>query len=378
MLFTQLFLSAAGLLSLVAVSAGLPSREDAGIESHRPHSTYRPPPTKSRGRKCKNPAIRKEWRTLSTDQQDEFLRSVNCLIGSPGALQALASGVRTRWDDFVYTHQIFMPMVHNAGQFLPWHRLYLYEYERVLRSECGYSGYLPWWDAKQDGHDIFTSPMWSATHGFGGNGAYDPTAVIQFLNITADGGGCLVDGPFKDTVIHVGYTNDTSYQERCIKRNIIRFPASRWFTPAAEQDALASQDYERFAVVLEGDGDPNTNLGMHNTGHMSVGGDMMDPWVSPGDPIFFPHHANIDRIWAQWQKQSEENQWDMGNPIAPRAPFQIPLWPDAPPGNVTLDYRLGLGALAGPRLEVEVGQVMHTRGKSLPGRPPGFLCYEYA
>jgi len=105
---------------------------------------------------------------------------------------------------------------------------------------------------------------------------------------------------------------------------------------------------------------------------------MMDPWVSPGDPVFFPHHANIDRIWAQWQKQSEENQWDMGNPIAPRAAFQIPLWPDAPPGNVTLDYRLDLGALAGPRLEVEVGQVMHTRGMSLPGRPPGFLCYEYA
>jgi len=71
MLFTQLFLSAAGLLSLVAVSAGLPSREDAGIESHRPHSTYRPPPTKSRGRKCKNPAIRKEWSVFSPSRASD-------------------------------------------------------------------------------------------------------------------------------------------------------------------------------------------------------------------------------------------------------------------------------------------------------------------
>ena len=28
--------------------------------------------------------------------------------------------------------------------------------------------------------------------------------------------------------------------------------------------------------------------------------------TSPNDPIFFMHHANIDRIWAQWQMDGHE------------------------------------------------------------------------
>jgi len=30
------------------------------------------------------------------------------------------------------------------GSFLPFHRLYLQNYEDALRNECGYSGYQPW------------------------------------------------------------------------------------------------------------------------------------------------------------------------------------------------------------------------------------------
>jgi len=42
--------------------------------------------------------------------------------------------------------------------------------------------------------------------------------------------------------------------------------------------------------------------GMHNAAHMWVGGSMM-PATSPNDPVFFLHHANVDRIWANWQRQ---------------------------------------------------------------------------
>lgn len=30
---------------------------------------------------------------------------------------------------------------------------------------------------------------------------------------------------------------------------------------------------------------------------------MRRPWVSPNDPLFFLHHANIDRIWWEWQQK---------------------------------------------------------------------------
>ncbi|MGE5347514.1 MAG: tyrosinase family protein, partial [Acidithiobacillales bacterium] len=33
----------------------------------------------------------------------------------------------------------------------------------------------------------------------------------------------------------------------------------------------------------------------------TLGGDMATA-ASPTDPLFFLHHANIDRIWSEWQK----------------------------------------------------------------------------
>jgi tyrosinase len=39
---------------------------------------------------------------------------------------------------------------------------------------------------------------------------------------------------------------------------------------------------------------------MHNKVHLWVGG-AMAPISSPNDPIFFLHHCNVDRLWAEWQ-----------------------------------------------------------------------------
>jgi tyrosinase len=40
---------------------------------------------------------------------------------------------------------------------------------------------------------------------------------------------------------------------------------------------------------------------VHNLVHEAVGGTMGGA-SSPADPLFFLHHANIDRIWANWEK----------------------------------------------------------------------------
>src|SRR5262249_44649452 len=47
--------------------------------------------------------------------------------------------------------------------------------------------------------------------------------------------------------------------------------------------------------------------GMHNAAHMWVGGSMM-PGTSPNDPVFFLHHANVDRIWSNWQRKFFKTQ----------------------------------------------------------------------
>lgn len=39
---------------------------------------------------------------------------------------------------------------------------------------------------------------------------------------------------------------------------------------------------------------------IHGNVHNAVGGDMGTAH-SPSDPLFFLHHANVDRLWAKWQ-----------------------------------------------------------------------------
>jgi len=62
-------------------------------------------------------------------------------------------------------------------------------------------------------------------------------------------------------------------------------------TPGLVNEVLALTPFTPFQSNLES---------LHNHVHNAVGGDM-DTARSPNDPLFFLHHANIDRLWAQWQ-----------------------------------------------------------------------------
>lgn len=88
------------------------------------------------------------------------------------------------------------------------------------------------------------------------------------------GGGCIKNGVFKDEVIHLGNNNDSSYHERCIKRNIIREPAQLWQKPSRVADVLAKPNFEEFAVSLEGNLDWTGDFGIHNSGHLTIEGDV--------------------------------------------------------------------------------------------------------
>ena len=64
--------------------------------------------------------------------------------------------------------------------------------------------------------------------------------------------------------------------------------------------------YTRFTFGLEGFGRRavHTNLPAHNQVHAWVGGIMNNTSYSPTDPIFWLHHAEVDRLWHIWQKQN--------------------------------------------------------------------------
>lgn len=137
-------------------------------------------------------------------------------------------------------------MMHGHPRFLPWHRIYLLRMEELLMmvdpTVC-----LPYWKSSEE--QAF--PSWLL--------GFTPTVT-------------LMSGPH--TVI----------------RNIGAFALLPDTTDVAT--AMANGTFNPFAAALEG---------IHNSGHVWVGGSMQSILTAPCDPVFWMHHAEIDRIWAEWQ-----------------------------------------------------------------------------
>jgi hypothetical protein len=57
--------------------------------------------------------------------------------------------------------------------------------------------------------------------------------------------------------------------------------------------------------------------------HNAVGGTMASA-SSPADPLFFLHHANIDRIWSEWQvTHPTQNPPNATETLEPRPLFGV-------------------------------------------------------
>jgi hypothetical protein len=57
---------------------------------------------------------------------------------------------------------------------------------------------------------------------------------------------------------------------------------------------------------------------IHGNVHNAIGGDMATAH-SPTDPLFFLHHANVDRLWAQWEQgPNDADPPNAGSSLKPR------------------------------------------------------------
>ena len=57
-----------------------------------------------------------------------------------------APGAKSRYDDFVAMHINQTLSIHFTGYFFSWHRYFIWSFEKALQDECGYKGYLPYWN----------------------------------------------------------------------------------------------------------------------------------------------------------------------------------------------------------------------------------------
>ncbi|KAK3361474.1 hypothetical protein B0T24DRAFT_562168 [Lasiosphaeria ovina] len=295
---------------------------------------------------------RREWGSLPKHERLAYIDAVYCLANKTAQTPpSQVPGARSRYDDFVGLHIQQTLFVHSDGLFLPFHRHLVHLYERALRDECGFRGAQPYWDWTLSYKDPRNSSVLDgAPWSLGSNGDYipkrAPTAVVfpgrpGFAFPPATGGGCVQSGPFTEDkfqvnlgpvgFLPVGPDGGYGYNPRCLARDLN--PAfSTCLRPTNVTKLIdgCGGDLGCFNVELDIPG------GLHSSGHFQMGGISLDIFASPADPVFWLHHAQIDRLWAIWQGQALRARRDLvwGTSTSNNYP---------PSDNITLDYPVTFG-----------------------------------
>lgn len=169
------------------------------------------------------------------------------------------------WYYWVKTHEDYCP--HHSAYFLAWHRGLLKRFEGELRKISGVGDMrLPYWNYYADPtipaeFQVEHSPLWRADR------------------VSTDVTGALSLDAFADDVVNFQRGSGNAFESK-----------------------------------LE--------TAPHNPVHDIIGGAMSNLRFSPADPIFYLHHANIDRLWAAWvaagngrQMPPEDDAYWQGDPL---------------------------------------------------------------
>ena len=93
------------------------------------------------------------------------------------------------------------------------------------------------------------------------------------------------------------------------------FDASQLASPADVKAIRQIETFQTFQRTLE--------RAIHGGVHNAVGGDMAGS-SSPSDPLFWLHHANMDRLWAEWQaSHTTEHPSNLTDVLQPTPIFGI-------------------------------------------------------
>lgn len=140
--------------------------------------------------------------------------------------------------------------------FLPWHRLYLHFFERIVRDASG-----------------------------------DPDFMLPYWNYSVVGGERLP--------VAFRWPSDFTNPLYDSRRNDFWPRVNRGeaisFTATDDRQAMSQRSFNRFSDAIEGT--------PHGSVHVAVGGQggLMSAFPTAAlDPIFWLHHCNVDRMWSTW------------------------------------------------------------------------------
>ncbi|GAB7045578.1 FG-GAP-like repeat-containing protein [Catenuloplanes indicus] len=164
---------------------------------------------------------------------------------------------------------------HGSWYFLPWHRGYLYWFEEIVRAEVIAQGgpadwALPYWNYAVPGRAALPPAFRERTMP---DGSPNPLFVAD-RNPSMNNGATLP-------------STATTAARAMAHTTFVPPPA-----PGFGGGRTTPQHFFNLGGELE--------FTPHNGIHVLIGGWMGDPDLAALDPIFWLHHANIDRLWSSW------------------------------------------------------------------------------
>lgn len=205
--------------------------------------------------------VRKEINSLTAGETAQFVACIqHMMIGGTKSQYYRLAGYHGYPGNYC---------AHGVEAFTSWHVLYLIEFEKQMDRSRVALGYktplgLPYWDWVTNPKipTVFRTQLTALPKGFSTNAQimrkFSRPSDATFGNAIRSGGiGSLVSS------------------------------------------AMRSLDHATFSST---DGGPNSIENPHNSIHVFVGGQMSNVSYAAFDPIFWVHHANIDRYYISWMR----------------------------------------------------------------------------
>ncbi|MFZ1993085.1 MAG: tyrosinase family protein [Solirubrobacteraceae bacterium] len=225
------------------------------------------------------PHVRRNiWTLPSGDQTvEEYAQAVAIMQGRPAhdptswTYQAAMHGTRVG-----AVQPLWNGCQHGTWFFLAWHRMFIYYFEQIVRAAVVQAG----------GSADWSLPFWD--YGAGGQQATLPSA---FRQSTVSGSPNPLFESLRAPGINTGLAVSPAVASATRALRAPRFVGTADFGGGITGVAQFSNSTGQLEAQP------------HNVIHDAVGGNgglMADPDAAAADPIFWIHHANIDRLWFIW------------------------------------------------------------------------------
>lgn len=207
--------------------------------------------------------------------------------------QAYIHGTPQNAAPVVQQYKSFNHCPHGCYYFLPWHRGYLYFFERILRfaiKEATGQDFeaLPYWDYDvPDASPNTPNPKRALPLPFRSPNSESTNALYVQLRKPSMNNGGIMPWDVINPCQAYQQTNFTSNDN-------VNFGSL-----TLSSQCLWSQAEIPEPCDWDGSGMGKLERQPHNNVHNQIGGTMGTSY-SPRDPIFWLHHCNIDRLWQRW------------------------------------------------------------------------------